>query len=130
MIRGCEVSTAVLTAVSADFWNIWKSFKTRGRTHFLDLAMKYKVVVNWKAFGVCEVSTAVLTAVSANFLNIQKCLKLKEGLIFRFRLWSTKLKEIKKWSEVARCQQLFWQLYQLISETYEKALKLEEGLIF
>ena len=67
MIRVREVSTAVLTAVSAYISNIQKWLKTRGRTHFLDLAMKYKVVQNRKTIGVCEVLTNVLTAVSANF---------------------------------------------------------------
>ena len=69
MIRVRKMSTAVLTAVSANFSNIQKCLKT----HFSDSHMKYKVVQ--KMIGVFEASITVLTAVSADFSNTQRMLK-------------------------------------------------------
>ncbi len=63
--------TLALIAVSANFPNIKKCLKTqertRARSHFSVMNMKFKVVGNQKMIAVCEVLTAVLTAVSANF---------------------------------------------------------------
>ncbi len=72
MIVDGKMLTAVLTAVSANFSNTQKWWKTQVRTHFLDLALKYQVVENQKIIGVCDVSTAVLTAVSADFWTYKK----------------------------------------------------------
>ena len=48
MIGVCEVSTAVLTAVSAFFSNIQKCLRTWGRTHFSVLNMKFNGLENQK----------------------------------------------------------------------------------
>ena len=41
MVEVCEVSTAVMTAVSANISNIQKYLKALGRAHFLEFAMGY-----------------------------------------------------------------------------------------
>ncbi len=72
MIAVCEVSTAVLTAVSGNFLNHTKMFKTPGTAHW-DMTLKNKVEGSQEMVGLCKVPTAVLTAVSANFVDIQEC---------------------------------------------------------
>ncbi len=87
MIKVREVLTAVnvdscLTAVSANFWNLHKCAKTRRRTRFLDLTMKYKVFWNWKITWVCKVLTALWQLYQLINEICTKVQKPEERLVF------------------------------------------------
>ena len=57
MIGFCEVSTAVLTTVTANFSNTWKMLENSGKDLFFGLGyMKYNVeeIKNWSEFAWCR----------------------------------------------------------------------------